>query len=197
MKKIFKISLAVVVILATLNVQAGNSSLLVNFKKEEGKKVSFTLNELDKVKLSIYDSNNSLIFNENVAGSKLSRTYDLAAFPEGDYIMEAESDLKISKYKLEVKGNVAKLSPEAISEVFKPVFQYNKKSGLVAINVQNDNKAPVFLNFYDSNRELIYSKTDSSSEISKKTFDMRNLKGNECTFVVSYDGKTFEKTISF
>lgn len=198
MKKIFKISLAVVVMFTTLNVHAVDSNLLVNFKKEEGKKVSFTLNEINKVKLSIYDSNDVLLFNENVLESnKLSRTYDLMAFPEGEYYMIAESDLKISKYKLEVKGSVAKLYPEAISEVFKPIFQYNPTIGQVYINLNNTIKMPVSVKIYDGDSDLIYSKTKSIKELSSKSFNMKDLKGNDCTFVVSYNGKTFEKTISF
>lgn len=196
MKKIFKISLVMVGMLATLNANAGNSSILLDLKKVDGKKVSFTLNEMKNVKLSIYDSSEALIFNETVSGNKLSRTYDLAALPDGDYFMEAESDLKISKYKLEVKGNVATLSPEAVSEVFKPVFEYDKENGTLSISLKNDIKMPVYLNIYDGDRELLYSKSNSSEEISGKTFDMNNLTGNECTFVVSYTGKTFEKTIS-
>lgn len=197
MKKIFKISLVIVGILSTLSANAGNSSLILNLKKVEGKKVSFTLKEMKKVKLSIYDSNDDLIFKENFYATKFNRTYDLDALPAGQYYLETENDLKISKYKLEVKNNIATLSPDAISEVFKPVFDYTTESGLLKINLESADKSPIQVSIYDSNKDLLYTKIDSSNEINAKVFDMKNLKGEECTFVVSLNGKTFEKTYSF
>jgi hypothetical protein len=195
MKKIFKISLVLVGLVSTLNASAGNSILTLDLKKVDGKKVSFTLNEMKKVKLSIYDHNDDLIFKENLSGRKSPRTYDLAALPEGVYFIEAESDLKISKYKVEVTDKVAKLSPEAISEVFKPVFDYKAENKKLSINIENSLKTPISVSVYDSNKELVYSKTYTSNKLIK-TFDMIKFEDKECTFVVSYSGKVFENTIS-
>ncbi|TDD99347.1 type 2 periplasmic-binding domain-containing protein [Flavobacterium cellulosilyticum] len=196
MKKILKISLVMVGIVSTLNANATNSTLLMNLKKVEGKKVSFTLNDMKSVNLSIYDSNDDLIFKEDLTGKKSFRTYDLASFPEGEYYMVTENDLKISKYKLEIKGGLAILSPEAISEVFKPVFDYSTEYGMLTINLEKNAKTPVMVSIYDSNRELLYSKTNSSNEITNKVFNLKKLKGEECTFYVSYSGKTFEKSFT-
>lgn len=197
MKKIFKTSLVLFGILSTLNANAGNSINTLDLKKVDGKKVTFTLNDLKKVKLSIYDSNDDLIFKENVNGTNLDkRIYDLANFPEGDYFIKAESDLKISKYKIEVKGDLAKLSPEAVSEIFKPVFDYNDRIGKVYINLLRNDKTPVMISIFDSNRNLLYSKTCTSDEFIK-TYDIKRVEGEECTFVVYSEGNSFEKTFIY
>jgi hypothetical protein len=195
MKKIFKTSLVLFGILSTLNANAGNEINPLDLKKTNGKKVSFTLNDKKKVKLSIYDSNDDLIFKENLSGNKLVRTYDLAEFPEGDYFIEAESDLKISKYKIEVKGKIATLSPEAVSEIFKPIFDYNSNSKKLEINLLNPENVPVIIKIYDSNSELLYSKTCTSNDFIK-TYDLSKLKGEEYTVLVTYGDKTFQKTLS-
>jgi hypothetical protein len=194
MKKIFKISLVLVGLVSTLNASAGNSILTLDLKKVDGKKVSFTLNEMDKVKLSIYDNNDDLIFKENLSGKQSYRTYDLAALPKGVYFIEAESDLKISKYKVEVTDKVAKLSPVAVSEVFKPVFDYQTENKKLSINIENSLKTLISVEVYNGLKELVYSKTSASNEFIK-TFNLNKFEDKECTFVVSYSGKTFENTI--
>ncbi len=122
MKKIFRISLVMALVLTALNA-AASPDFLLDLKKVEGRKVSFILKEMKKMKLSIYDSNDILIFKEDVAaGKNRKRTYDLSGLPDGDYYLETESDLKIMRYEIAVAGTVAKLSAEAASEVYKPVF---------------------------------------------------------------------------
>ena len=196
MKKIFKISLVMVGLISTLNANAENPKLLLDLKKANGKKVSLTLKEMKKVKLSIYDGNNDVIFDENVNGANLARTYDLSSLPEGDYFIKAQSDAKISKYKIEVIDKNAFLSSESFSEVFVPSFDYNLESKRVTINHLNKkDNSEISIDIYDSNSELLYSKTCSTKEFIK-TYDLNNLISDECTFIVNYKGEIFEKTIS-
>ena len=196
MKKIFKISLVMVGLISTLNANAENPKLLLDLKKANGKKVSLTLKEMKKVKLSIYDGNNDLIFNENVNGPNLARTYDLSSLPEGDYFIKAQSDAKISKYKIEVKGKNAFLTSESFSEVLVPSFDYNLESKKVTINHLNQkDNSPITIDIYDDNNDLVYTKTSSVNEF-VKTYDLNKLFSNKCTFIVNYKGEIFEKTIS-
>ena len=196
MKKIFKISLVMVGLISTLNANAENPKLLLDLKKANGKKVSLTLKEMKKVKLSIYDGNNDVIFNENVNGPNLARTYDLSSLPEGDYFIKAQSDAKISKYKIEVKGKNAFLTSESFSEVLVPSFDYNLESKKVTINHLNQkDNSPITIDIYDDNNDLVYTKTSSVNEF-VKTYDLNKLFSNKCTFIVNYKGEIFEKTIS-
>src|SRR5688572_102372 len=112
MKKISKFGLMLGVTLLTMNLYAGTAEFTLDVKKEQGKKmVTFGLNKMSKVDLSIYDAEGKLINFEKVDSQKnINRTYDLRALPEGTYFLEAESDMKISRFEISVVGEVATLS---------------------------------------------------------------------------------------
>lgn len=196
MKKILKFSLVLAAVaLTAVEAHAGNADFSLDLKKEEGKTVSFTLREIKKIDLSIYDTSDNLIYQEKVTSNDdINRTYDLTAFPEGVYFLEAESDLKISRYKIEVVGKVAKLSVDAISEVYKPVLV--SKNGTVAFNMLNTSKVPVTVKIYSSNDTEVYNETISGELNVGKIFDISNIGGDKCTFVITSNGRTFSETIS-
>jgi hypothetical protein len=80
--------------------------IFLDVKKVQGKKVTFVLNEVNKVELSILDLDNKLIHSENVnSKGSVNRTYDLNALPEGTYFLVAESRYKNAKYEISVIGN--------------------------------------------------------------------------------------------
>jgi len=196
MKKILKFSLVLAAVaLTAVEAHAGNIDFSLDLKKEEGKTVSFTLREIKKIDLSIYDTSDNLIYQENVTSDdNINRTYDLTAFPDGVYYLQAESDLKISKYKIEVIGKVAKLSPDAVSEVYKPSLI--SKNGIVTLNMINVYQTPVTVKIYSSNDTEVYNKTLSSDVNVGKIFDLNNMEGNRCTFVITSNGKTFTETVN-
>ena len=116
MKKISKFSLVLVVTLLTMNMHAGTVDFTLDVKKEQGKMVTFALNQINKIDLSIYDANDKLIHSENVNSKKdINRTYDLKAFPKGTYFLEAESDTKVSRYEISIVGETASLSDKAVA----------------------------------------------------------------------------------
>jgi predicted transcriptional regulator len=195
MKKILKFSLVLVaVVLTAVEAHARNADFSLDLKKEEGKTVSFTLREVKKIDLSIYDKSDNLIYQEKVTSDdNINRTYDLTAFPEGVYFLEAESDLKISRYKIEVVGKVAKLSVDAISEVYKPVLV--NKNGTVVFNMLNTSKVPVTVKIYNSNDTEVYNET-LSGELNVKIFDISKIQDDRCTFVITSNGKTFIETVN-
>jgi hypothetical protein len=196
MKKILKFSLVLaVVVSAAVQAHAGNSDFSLNLKREEGKTVSFTFKEIKKMDLSIYDTNANLIYQEKVTSDdNIDRTYDLTALPDGIYFLKAETALKIAKYKIEVVGKMAKLSTDAISEVYKPVL--TNKNGLVTLNVLNLEKAPVNVTIYNSDEVELYNETLPAETYVGKIFDMKNCKGEKCMFVIAYNDKTFVETVA-
>ena len=196
MKKILKFSLVLAAVaLTAVEAHAGSADFSLDLKKEEGKTVSFTLREIKKIDLSIYDTSDNLIYKEKVTSNEdISRTYDLTAFPEGVYFLEAESDFKISRYKIEVVGKVARLSVDAISEVYKPVLA--NKNGTVSFNMLNTSKAPVSVKIYSSNDTELYNETISGELNVGKIFDISNVEGDKCTFVITSDGRTFVEKVS-
>lgn len=196
MKKILKFSLVLAaVVLTAAQAHAENADFSLDLIKEEGKTVSFNLKETKKIDLSIYDTNDGLIYQEKVTSEEnISRTYDLTALPDGIYFLKAESDLKISKYKIEVVGNKAKLSADAISEVYKPVLV--NKNGMVTVNILNLEKTPVSVAIYNSEDNEVYNETLTTDLYVGKIFDLTSAPSSKYTFEITYNGKTYIETVA-
>ena len=195
MKNISKYSLVLAVTLITMNMFAGTVDFTLDVKKEQGKLVTFALNQTEKIDLSIYDAEGKMIHSENVNSPKsINRTYDLNALPEGTYFLEAESDSKVSRYEISVLGETASLSEDAVSEVFKPTF-FNK-NGLVWVNVLNLDKSPVSIKIYDNEFNEVYNSNALKDQNVTKVFDINNFQNEEYTFVVTDNNKSFTKTFS-
>lgn len=193
MKNILKFSLMLVIVLTGINVKASEVNFYLNVKKEEGKKIAFELNDINKADLSIYDAAHNLIHSEKVNSSNnISRTYDLKNLPDGNYFLEAESEMKIVKYNISIIGEKAILGTSAVSAIYKPVFE-NKK-GIVALNILNFDKSPVNIKIYDEENVEVYDSAILTEQNVNKFFDLNRDSNQEYTFVVKYDDKTFTKT---
>jgi hypothetical protein len=196
MKKISKFGLMLGVTLLTMNLYAGTAEFTLDVKKEQGKKmVTFALNKMSKVDLSIYDAEGKLINFEKVDSQKnINRTYDLRALPEGTYFLEAESDMKISRFEISVVGEVATLSANPISEIYKPTF-VNKK-GLIQLTFLNLDKSPVNIKVYDKANNEVYDSDVILDQDVKKVFDINKINDEEYTFVMTYKDRSYSKTFA-
>lgn len=124
MKKILKLSLLLVVAMTSVNSYAIDDDFLLNVKKGKGNEISFSLNEIKKVNVSIYDDENNLIYTENAKGVKgILRTYNLDEFPVGTYYLVVENNLKKVKHEIVISEEKAILTTKAISEVYKPALK--------------------------------------------------------------------------
>jgi hypothetical protein len=134
-----------------------------------------------------------MIHSENVNSQKvINRTYDLNALPEGTYYLVAESEMKIARYKIAVVGASATLFDNAISEVYKPVFV--DKNGLVALSILNLDNSPVNIKIFDNEENEVYNSAMLNDQNINKFFDIKNIKSEAYTFVMTYNNKTFTKT---
>ncbi|REG96184.1 DUF3244 domain-containing protein [Flavobacterium aquicola] len=119
MKTILKLSLAAAVALTTINTYASNDDFLLNVKKAEGKEISFSVNDIQKANITIYDKSHEVIYNETVTGKAgILRTYSLEEFPAGFYFLEVETNLKKVTHEIVVADD-AVLSRKSIAEVYK------------------------------------------------------------------------------
>jgi hypothetical protein len=194
MKKILKLSL-VLVVLTTMNVHAGNLDFTLGVKKEQGKMVTFAIEKMNKINLSIYDAEGKIIQSEKVDSQKdFNRTYDLKELPEGTYFLETESDTKISRYEILVAAASASLSTNPVSEVYKPIF-VNKK-GLVCVSFLNLEKSPVSIKIYDKANNEVYDSDVIKDLDVKKVFDINNVRDEEYTFLMTYKDKSYTKTFA-
>ena len=195
MKRILKVSLMLAVILTAMGAHADEIDFALFVKNEigQGKKVSFAFNQVKKVELSLYDSNEKMIHTETVSSKEsINRTYDLNQLPEGTYYLEAETALKVARYKIRVVNDVAILSKKAISEVYKPVLV--KKEGAVSVTIQNPENTAVSVIIYDGENNEVYNADLTGTNVTK-TFDISRVSNEDYTFVMNYGNKTFVETV--
>ncbi|HTG65434.1 MAG TPA: hypothetical protein VL859_03570 [Flavobacterium sp.] len=120
MKKIFKISLVLGIVLLAMNVYAVAVNFSLHNKFRQEKMVSFGLEDKDQIKISIYDADEKLIHSEKLAvDGKIVRSYDLNNFNEGVYYLVEESKSKITKYEVLVLNDSATIMSDPLSEVVK------------------------------------------------------------------------------
>lgn len=124
MKKILKLSLLLVVAMTSVSSYAIDDDFLLNVKKSKGNEISFSLNEIKKVNVSIYDDENNLIYTENATGEKgILRRYNLDEFPVGTYYLVVENNLKKVKHEIIISEEKSILTTKAISEVYKSALK--------------------------------------------------------------------------
>jgi predicted secreted protein len=195
MKNFLKTGLMTVAFLTTFGASANEKDFSLKVKSEKGKTVSFSINEAKDVNLSIYSKDNETLFGEKVtANGLLSRTYDLKAFPEGDYILEVETSAKMAQYAIHISGNSAVISEVAIAEVFKPVFA--NENGIVSLNISNADKSPVEIKLVDENNNELYSEVFTGKSSISKRFDTNKTFAGNLTFVVKYKDQIFAETVA-
>ena len=185
----------IAVFLTAFGASANEKDFSLKVKSEKGKTVSFSINEAKNINLSIYGKNNETLFDEKInSNGVFNRTYDLNAFPEGNYVLEVETDAKLAQYEIRISGATATISEKAITEVFKPVL--TKGDGFVTLNVSKLDKSPIEVQVFDENSTELYSGviTDKAS-ISKK-FDTNTTGAQRLTFIVRYKDQMFSETIA-
>jgi len=117
-----KLSLVVAVLFTGISTYAidGNTDYVLHVIKENGKEVTFGLNNTTKASLSIYDKEGNLIYSENASGKHgILKTFSFEEFPEGTYILEVEDNVKTTKHEITITDNKTVLSSKAISSVYK------------------------------------------------------------------------------
>jgi hypothetical protein len=119
MKTILKFSLAILVAMTTMGAHAINGDFLVNVKKGSGKEISFSINDIQKANVTIYDKSHNVIYSETVTGKGgIMKTYSLEEFPTGVYFLEVETGLKKVTHEIVVSSDASTMSRKAVAEVY-------------------------------------------------------------------------------
>jgi len=122
MKNILKLSLVCAVLFTGMSTYAidGNEDFNLHVLKENGKLVTFALNQVKKAKLTIYDKDGSVLYYENATGKDgILRTFNFQEFPEGTYILEVEDSVKKVRHEITITDETTVLSSKAVSSVYK------------------------------------------------------------------------------
>ena len=134
MKTILKFSLAVLMAMTTISTYAIDGDFLLNVKKGTGKEISFSVNEIQKAHVTIYDKDHNIIYSETATGKGgILRTYSLEEFPEGVYYLEVETNLKKVTHEIVVSNEASILSRRSLAEVYKGDLKM-KNQNLATVN---------------------------------------------------------------
>ena len=123
MKKILKLSLVCALLFTGVSTYAegGNGNLRLHVIKNENNQITFSLNNVKKAKLSIYEKDGTLLYTENSIGTNegILKKFSLEDFPAGTYFLEVENKDKKIVHEITVTTKTASLSNKAVSEVYK------------------------------------------------------------------------------
>jgi hypothetical protein len=120
MKAILKLSLVVLVAMTTMSTYAIDGDFLLNVKKGTGKEISFSVNEIQRANVTIYDKFHNVIYSETATGKGgILKTYSLEEFPQGVYFLEVETNLKKVTHEIVITNEVSTLSRKSVAEVYK------------------------------------------------------------------------------
>lgn len=134
MKTILKFSMALLVAMTTMGAHAINGDFLVNVKKGTGKEISFSVNEIQKANVTIYDKFHNVIYSEMATGKDgIMKTYNLEEFPQGVYFLEVETNLKKVTHEIVVSNAASTLSRKSVAEVYKGDLKV-KNENLATVN---------------------------------------------------------------
>ena len=120
MKTILRLSLVILIAMTGISTYAADGDFLLNVKKAGGREISFSVNEIQKATVTIYDQSHNVIYNETVIGKGgITRAYSLEEFPEGIYFLEVETNLKKVTHEIVVADKTTTLSRKSVAEVYK------------------------------------------------------------------------------
>lgn len=195
MKNVVKFGLALAVFLTAFGVRANEADFSVSVRSGLGKLINFSINNT-KAHVAITGKDGEVLFEENIKAKdgKISRTYDLNAFPAGSYFLEAENGAKIARYEIKIDEKTASVSEKAIAEVLKPVI--TTKDGIVTVSIKDVNNTPVAIKLYDENNVELYNETFTGEAALAKRFDTKKINADKFTVVMNYNNKMFVETVS-
>lgn len=120
MKTILKLSLVVLVAMTTMSTYAINGDFSLRVLSGNGKEISFAVNQIQKVNVTITDKFHNVIYSEVATGKDgILKTYSLEEFPEGTYFLELETNSKKVTHEIVVAREVSTLSKKSVAEVLK------------------------------------------------------------------------------
>jgi len=194
MKNLLKISLVAAIVLTTAGAYANNDDLSLKVKTEKEKNVRVFINESQDINVTIYGSDNEVLYQKKsqaIGGS--SKTYDLSAFPDGNYSMKVESGSKLAEYAISIENDKASVSAPSIKELFKPVL--TNENGVITLNLDNEDRSPVEVQILDEYNDQVYTNVFKNSSKLVKRFDTAKTPAKKLTFVVKSKDQEFNKTI--
>ena len=194
MKKLKKKSLVLSLLFASMLSFANNETKTSKEEKSKVTVVSFNEVKLGS-KLSIKDLNGIVLYKESIIKSgDYSKGFDLTSLPNGDYIFELDTELKIRILPFNVVSNQVAFKKEEESIIYKPFIRV--KDLMVYVSRISFEENPIeYKIYFEGNYEMVLSeKFDKESQL-KRIYDFSTSEKGNYVFVFKSNGRTFTKTV--
>lgn len=194
MKNLLKISLVAATMFTALATYANDEVYTLKVKADDNKSIRFFIDEASDINLSIREINNEVLFEESIHSTGAStKTYDLNALPNGEYLLNVESDSKVAEYKIVIANNKAVISQPTIKNIFKPVF--TKENSLITLSLDNADKGAIEVGIYNEYNDELYKETFTNKSKVVKRFDTLKTYGKDLTFVIKSKDREVVETV--
>jgi len=194
MKKFFKIGLIAALSFTVSLAQADDNEFSLKVKNEKQKSISFLMRNNKEFNFSVFSDNNDLLFEQKFNGTPgLTKTYDLNALPDGNYLLKVESGTTVAEYAVKIGNDKALISNAKVIEVIKP--KITKDKDLITLDYQVKDKMPIEVSVFNERNDELYSQVFKDRTKLIKKFNIGKADGDSLTFVVKHNNESFTNTI--
>ena len=194
MKNLARKSLVAVGLIMSLSTYAGstefnlkdNDKIITNLRFENVRKGST---------LIIKDLEGIVLYKEVIEKTgDYSKGFDLTSLPNGDYLFELDSELKIVVVPFKVNSSEVVFNKESEESIYKPVLI--KKNQMVYVwKAESDPSSLAYKIYYADNDDLVLSERFEEMEEVSKAYDFSTAKKGNYVFVFESKGRKYTKTV--
>lgn len=145
--------------------------------------------------LIIKDLEGILLYKEVIEKTgDYSKGFDLTSLPNGDYLFELDSELKIVVVPFKVNSSEVVFNKESEESIYKPVLI--KKNQMVYVwKAESDQSSLSYKIYYADNDDLVLSERFEEMEEVSKAYDFSTAKKGNYVFVFESKGRKYTKIV--
>ena len=194
MKNLTKKIVVLLALFVSMLTYANNEIKTVKEKDLKVTIVSFKKVKLGS-KLSIKDVNGIVLYKESIIKSgDYSKGFDLTSLPNGDYIFELDTELKITIIPFNVVSNQVAFKKEEKSTVYKPFIRV-KDARVYISRLSFEQDSIEFKIYFEDNYDLVLSEKFEKESQLNRIYDFSTAEKGNYVFVFKSKGRTFTKTV--
>lgn len=194
MKNLARKSLVAVGLIMSLSTYAGSTEF--NLKDNDKNITNLRFENVRKGStLIIKDLEGIVLYKEVIEKTgDYSKGFDLTSLPNGDYLFELDSELKIVVVPFKVNSSEVVFNKESEESIYKPVLI--KKNQMVYVwKAESDQSSLSYKIYYADNDDLVLSERFEEMEEVSKAYDFSTAKKGNYVFVFETKGRKYTKTV--
>ena len=192
MKKLIKIGLFSVALLAAVVVNASNK-LSVKIASENSKLLSVSLTEvMSGESVYIEDVAGTVLFSENlIKADSYSKVFNLSSLPTGVYFIGSKENDKLRITPIVVNNDSVILVKNSTKTYLAPEVTF--ESDVLRVAIHNQNKEEVSIEVFDESGTLLDSTESNSNALVYGSYDISEIESKTVTISVTEGDYNFTK----